>query len=613
MEEWVGQKWHHYITRKSGHQCPDARVTLAEISGQLVVFFRALGGDAGLSIGHTSARPHDGHRTWLQKIAGSGKKSELAHFSGDHFYLPQQLDCFAHRRLNESLYFWLAAMGSFNRAPRVGQVLAHNQALTQQVLHIWPGLWPTYRELVAATLQQRPTIQQLPAAVQVAEQAIRQLLQAPTEPGPWHNDPPSMPQPVPLWLRPVDALHLRPHLRPLKRQSAEEDQPAELSSQDNQQQKRHQAKAADEPAEGDGFMSFRLESLFSWSEFINLDRSEDDDADEDALRVAEDLDHLSINSGPTRHKIRLDLDLPASEYDDELLTDGILLPEWDYRKNQYVPDHCSLQLMALKVTESAPWPAALKQQASRLRRQFETLKPVAVWHHRQPEGEEIDLNAYLAHQADRQRRHLSAEPLLYRQRVKNNRDLSTLILTDMSLSTDAHVNDEKKVIDVIKEAVYLLATSLDAAQERFAIAAFTSKKRSHVRYYPMKDFNESFDQACQDQIQSLKPAYYTRMGAAIRQASAQLQSQATQQKLLLLLTDGKPNDLDLYESRYGLEDTRQAIREARQKGLTPFCVSIDYQASDYLPYLFGHQGYIHLNNALDLPKKLPKLFFQLVQ
>lgn len=610
MEEWVGEKWHHFITKKSSFHYPEHAVELDKLGGQIGVFFRSLGGDSGISIGFTSALPTNSHRNLLQKISGTGKKSESGHFSGDYLYLPEKIDYFPSQQLNENLYFWLTAMASFNLSPNSQYPVEHNQYLTQQVLEQWPGLKAIYQQLVKAHLLQRPVISTLPPEVQQAEQAIRQVLINPFEVNNIQYNAEQMPQPVNLWLKAVDektVAALRPgqHVdgAPTNHQKP---------NQKQQKNKRYQAEQVDDTEGKDGFMSFRLESMFSWSEFINLDRSEDDGDDDDAVRVADDMDKLSVNHGQTGNKIRIDLDLPASDYDDLVLEDGILLPEWDYRQQKLLPNHCGVQLMQLRLTEEARWPESLRQQARKLRRQFESLKPISTWNKRQADGEEIDLNAYLDFNTSRQLGQSTSEPMLYSQKRKQTRDLSSLILTDLSLSTDAYVNDDKKVIDVIKESLYLLAESLSAAGERFAIAGFTSKKRDHVRYYQIKGFEQAFDAHCQNQIHAIKPAYYTRMGAAIRFATQQLAQQSSTQKLLLILTDGKPNDLDKYESRYGLEDTKQAIIEAKKQGLTPFCVSIDYQAADYLSFLFGAQGYLHLNNALDLPKKLPKVFYQLV-
>ena len=115
-------------------------------------------------------------------------------------------------------------------------------------------------------------------------------------------------------------------------------------------------------------------------------------------------------------------------------------------------------------------------------------------------------------------------------------------------------------------------------------------RRDNVRYHLLKGFDERYGSDIRGRLAALKPGFYTRMGAAIRHSAAILSTQKSARRLLLILTDGKPNDLDKYEGRYGIEDTRVAIQEARRLGLTPFCVTIDEEAGDYLPHLFGTGG-----------------------
>ncbi|MCW9017045.1 MAG: VWA domain-containing protein, partial [Kangiellaceae bacterium] len=191
---------------------------------------------------------------------------------------------------------------------------------------------------------------------------------------------------------------------------------------------------------------------------------------------------------------------------------------------------------------------------------------------------------------------------------QNSRSLSCLLLADLSLSTDSYVNNESKIIDMIKDSLYLFSESLSATQDRFAIGGFSSKRRDMVRYYPIKSFDEKQSKTTLDKISSLTPGYYTRMGAAIRHAANQLEKESTETKLLLLLSDGKPNDIDLYEGRYGIEDTKHAVREAFTKGIRVFCVTIDDEDNNYLPYIFGSANYIKIKRATELPEKLPKLY-----
>jgi len=134
-----------------------------------------------------------------------------------------------------------------------------------------------------------------------------------------------------------------------------------------------------------------------------------------------------------------------------------------------------------------------------------------------------------------------------------------------------------------------------------------------VRFLLLKDFAERYDDASRGRILALRPGYYTRMGAAIRQSTRILLEQAAQRRLLLIVSDGKPNDLDHYEGRYGVEDTRQAVLEARRAGLIPFCVTVDREGGSYLPHLFGAHGFVLVRDATRLPQRLAKLYLQLAR
>jgi nitric oxide reductase NorD protein len=155
--------------------------------------------------------------------------------------------------------------------------------------------------------------------------------------------------------------------------------------------------------------------------------------------------------------------------------------------------------------------------------------------------------------------------------------------------------------------------ALQAGGDAFAMLGFSSVRRQHVRVQHLLGFAERWDVAARARVAAIKPGYYTRMGAAIRLATRQLAQRPERQRLLLLLTDGKPNDLDVYEGRYGLEDTRHAVAEARAAGLTPFCISIDEGAQDYLPALFGRQGFVQLRRPTELPLKLAGIHARLAR
>jgi nitric oxide reductase NorD protein len=188
-----------------------------------------------------------------------------------------------------------------------------------------------------------------------------------------------------------------------------------------------------------------------------------------------------------------------------------------------------------------------------------------------------------------------------------------LLLSDLSMSTDAYINNQLRVIDVIKDSMLLFSEALAAVGDPFALYGFSSVKRHHVRFTLLKNFAEPYNDHIRGRILSLRPGFYTRMGAAIRQASNILAEQTHHRKLLLILTDGKPNDIDNYEGRYGIEDTKQAIIAARRLGLIPFCITIDQKADQYLPYIFGHNGFSVIFDPSQLPTKLPHLYHQLTQ
>ena len=367
------------------------------------------------------------------------------------------------------------------------------------------------------------------------------------------------------------------------------------------------------PDGSSGLMSFRLESLWSWAEFSKLDRTSTEDDDDDVASTFEDMDHITMaqDNKTIASKIKADLDLPASEFDDITLGEGIPVDEWDYKSRILQRDHCRIIPMISRDAEPMALPGRLYQQAHKIRRQFEMIRPHRHWMNRQYDGTELDLENYVNLLADRKNRQISMEMPVYRELNNKTRDMSCLLLADLSLSTDAHVSNTSRVIDVIRDSLFLFSEALSVTGDRFALHGFSSRNRNHVRFYDIKKFDDDYNDRIRGYIDAVKPGYYTRIGSAIRHATTLLKKQQTTQKLLLILTDGKPNDLDKYEGIYGIEDTRQSIIEAEKEGIRPFCITIDEKAGDYLPYLFGKNAYILVKKVKDLPIKLPMLYLHL--
>lgn len=609
MEEYIGGLWDKLITRVAYRGYPAARVELKQLERIAPIYFRALGGDSGLTLQAGTATTHGARRLWLERVAGISEKVELAWTNETTLHLPAWIEHFPSKELNRDLYFWLIALAAHDVAADASWIV-RNQAATQACLLALPGLKTPYERLCLAEFALRPTPVSLPALEAKAELSIRQALSEPGSVSSFQaGRKPAAP--VMLWLHPDPPQAMGEQRKAARNQPQ---QPDGGALKKEQQARKRQAENVNMPDGKSPFMLlFRAESLFSWAEFVKVDRPLDEDDNDDAEKAANDLDFLSVASDnkTTTSRIRFDLDLPGESDDDLLLADGILYPEWDYRKRLLQAKHCRVQMMLAKDSPACELPIALKPTARRLRQQFQTLMPLRTRLKAQASGSDLDLDACVRFASEKNSGIPTSEPGLYIDQKQQIRDLSCLLLADLSLSTDAWVNNSARVIDVIRDSLYLFSEALATTGDRFALYGFSSVRRDNVRFHLLKGFDERYNEQIRGRLAALKPGYYTRMGAAIRHASQILSKQKTGRRLLLILTDGKPNDLDKYEGRYGIEDTRIAIQEARRLGLTPFCVTIDEKAGDYLPHLFGSNGYVLVKNAAELPQVLPRLYIQL--
>jgi nitric oxide reductase NorD protein len=609
MEEYIGGLWDKLITRVAYRGFPAARVDLKQIEKIAPIFFRAIGGDAGLNLQAGTATTHGARRQWLERVAGISEKIELAWSNETTLHLPAWIEHFPEQELNRDLYLWLIALAAHDVAPDTSWIVRNQQATLATLLAL-PGLKSRYEQLCQAEFALRPLPETLPTADAKAEASIRQALSEPGSVASFQaGRKPAAP--VMLWLHP-DPPQAMGEERKASKNVPQQPEGGKLNK-DNEARKR-QAENVKMPDGKSPFMLlFRAESLFSWAEFIKVDRPLDEDENDDAQRAANDLDFLSVasDSKTTTSRIRFDLDLPGESDDDLLLADGILYPEWDYRKRLLQPNHCQVQMMLAKDSQASELPASLKPTARRLRQQFQSLMPLRTRLKGQVSGSDLDLDACVRFASEKNSGTPTSEPGLYIDQKQQLRDLSCLLLADLSLSTDAWINNSARVIDVIRDSLYLFSEALSTTGDRFALYGFSSVRRDNVRFHLLKGFDERYNDNIRGRLAALKPGYYTRMGTAIRHASQILSKQKTGRRLLLILTDGKPNDLDKYEGRYGIEDTRIAVQEARRLGLTPFCVTIDEKAGDYLPHLFGSNGYVVVKNAEELPQVLPRLYIQL--
>ena len=294
----------------------------------------------------------------------------------------------------------------------------------------------------------------------------------------------------------------------------------------------------------------------------------DDEDEENARKAADDMDEITLSRHRQRgsHPAQVRSGFgPPMRGTLATLNACLSYPEWDYRRKTYLQDHCAVIVRAA-TDQGELWEpdAAARRRIRQIRRQFEALRPKREILRRQLDGSELDTDALVRARCDLAA-NVTGSNRVYMSSRSQARDLAVAILVDVSMSTDSWVAN-RRVLDVEKEALSALALGLAACGDDFAIYTFTSRKRNYIRLDCVKAFQEGLDGRTLRRISALRPGYYTRMGAALRHLQTVLAERPQRHRLLLLLTDGKPNDVDHYEGRYGIEDTRKAIQEARHSG-----------------------------------------------
>ncbi|HEX6037886.1 nitric oxide reductase activation protein NorD [Longimicrobium sp.] len=303
----------------------------------------------------------------------------------------------------------------------------------------------------------------------------------------------------------------------------------------------------------------------------------------------------------------------AKDRTDARSMEAAAYPEWDTYAGAYQQRAVWVRPREASEGDEA-WPAAVLEANAalvrRLRERFERLRAQRSRLPRQRDGEELDLEACVRAFADRATGH-SVDDRLYLEVRPARRGLAIALLMDISGSTSEIVGN-RRIIDIEKIALLLTSEALDALGDLYAILTFSGAGADDVRMRTLKDFGERNGTDVRRRISALQPEGYTRMGAAIRHATALLARQNAGHRLLLILSDGKPNDQDHYQDRFAVEDSRQAIAEARSSGVHPFCITVDRKASSYLTRIFGEPGHMILRRADQLPLALVKVVRQIL-
>lgn len=581
----------------------------------------------------------DGGSLWLP----SQLNSEQTDYALDHFkVMALQQAMRAHRGSAQVFILANQSITTSTVVVRDLYLLLEANAADAALITLLPGLENTLMQFRQSALAQRPKLTTLPARFHPIENLMRSVLT---------NHCSHPPQGTPLCATPQEALEAAQHLEQLYSQPntqwgdavllkdywtgdlilhtasassfkpiGEDDSTADdgrlpRSARLSRSPKVREAIENEDDEKQGAWMVQAGAPLEHAEDPMGMQRPTDRDDQTPAEEFADSLSELAearLVSTPGRPKdVLLSDDPPEGSATLEALaltieTQKLNYPEWDYRLGAYLNPGATVHLLAPKLGPMAWVESTLEEHRSMLnaiRRHFDVLRPERIRRRKQPEGDSIDLEAYIDALAERRANHVMS-PLLYQSQRPGKRSMAIMLLIDVSGSTDAWLSNNQRVIDVERVALLLVCTALESLGEAYSVQAFSGEGAGGVTVSAIKRYDERYGPEVAQRIAALEPERYTRTGAALRHASSLLMAEPAEHRLLLLLSDGKPNDADHYEGQYGVEDMRQAVNEAKQQGIFPFCLTIDRQAANYLPAIFGAHQYALLPRPELLPTVL---------
>lgn len=294
--------------------------------------------------------------------------------------------------------------------------------------------------------------------------------------------------------------------------------------------------------------------------------------------------------------------------------------EWDYHAQLYRPDWATV----IERRQGRGDPKALdeiltkhKPVASRIRHLIDALQPQGIVRRRgYEEGEELDLNAAVRAMIDI-RRGVMPDPRINIRITRHLRDLSILVLMDLSESTNEKLGlkegepgyeEAPSILDLTRESTGLLAWAIDSIGDNLAVHGFASDGRHDVQYYRFKDFDQPYDDEAKSRMAGMRGGLSTRMGAALRHAGWHLTQQSASKRLVLVITDGEPADIDERDPQYLRHDTKKAVEDLVMQGIHSYCLTLDPNADRYVARIFGENRYSIVDQVERLPERLPAVF-----
>ena len=291
-------------------------------------------------------------------------------------------------------------------------------------------------------------------------------------------------------------------------------------------------------------------------------------------------------------------------------------PEWDYNSSSYRPDWVSLYESLHPSGKASDIDKLLSKHdalAKQLKRMLDMLKPQNYVRVRyQEEGSELDLDVAIRSLIDF-KSGAQPDPRINMSHKHNDRNIAVMLLLDLSESlNEKAAGSNQTILELSQEAVALTSWAVEQLGDEFAIAGFCSNSRHEVRYQHIKGFAEHWDDEVKGRLAAMEAGYSTRMGAAMRHAAHYLEARQADKKLLLVLTDGQPADIDVHDDQLLIQDSHKAVQELDQKGIFTHCINLDPKADEYVQDIFGQQ-YTVIDKVERLPEKLPQLFMSLTK
>jgi nitric oxide reductase NorD protein len=590
FEESIGKVWDKFLNKKVNKFHESERVYFTDISKSLILFYHLLGGEKGKDLQITDKRYVERSRTLLEKLSFFGNEFYLTWQDDKSIYLPASFAYFPNKKLNEMLYYWLIAMAT--RTDITSQNLKdENLEATTYLTNRYSGFEIFYDK---ATSYLANEFSQLAFIKSSQDRSNEDFI----------NDYPN-----PMWIYPPIISNTRAN----SEDDEEEQQREKNKDKTDTLEMKKKSNEMDDTHETDGFLLFLPESLMSIFEKVNVDRCEDDSFDENALYHAEDLDEITLGKKQANlsARIKMDLDLLPDMTEIYPLGKGHLIDEWDYRKKDYLKNYVRIKPQVTLNVVPIELPTRLKKTVKKIQGELDLLELERIKNDRLPYGDEINIDTWIDY-SGHQNKSMHHQNF-YTTYEKKTRDISTLILADVSLSTEGGITQDVRIIDVIKDGLMVFSEAMEKLQDKFAIYSFSSLQNKKVYFNIIKNFKDKYNDLIRGRIDSMQPYYYTRLGAAIRESAKILDKQQSSTKLLLIISDGKPNDEDRYDGRYGIEDTKKAIEELKKKGIISFCITVDVDAKEYLSYLFGRNGYAVVRDGQKLPKVIPEVYINLTK